>query len=163
MQLSVGSSQMALGRGQGAGLRVLQHCRGRRSASMTAHAIQIAGMVHYYCESHLDACQALCSPTGTAGWHAGCPALTQTPHHRCAEHAAYVSEVAVASCPKRLPALLKVLEAQGHSLLSPSDRNGLHPLLIPLSTFSAGGECCASPRLALSISASAHAASHRIA
>jgi hypothetical protein len=28
-----------------------------------------------------------------------------------------------------------VLEAQGHSLLSPSDRAGLHPLIIPLSTF----------------------------
>eukprot|EP00878_Enallax_costatus_P032447 GHUV01035657.1.p1 GENE.GHUV01035657.1~~GHUV01035657.1.p1 ORF type:complete len:287 (+),score=54.57 GHUV01035657.1:112-972(+) len=52
-----------------------------------------------------------------------------------AEHAAYVSEVAVVSCPKRLPALLRVLEAQGHSLLSPSDRSGLHPLVIPLSTF----------------------------
>ncbi|KAF8061990.1 hypothetical protein HT031_004250 [Scenedesmus sp. PABB004] len=56
-----------------------------------------------------------------------------------AEHAAYVSEVAVVSCPKRLPALLKVLEAQGHSLLSPSDRAGLHPLVIPLSTFDAPG------------------------
>eukprot|EP00879_Flechtneria_rotunda_P027676 GHRR01029657.1.p1 GENE.GHRR01029657.1~~GHRR01029657.1.p1 ORF type:complete len:344 (+),score=121.23 GHRR01029657.1:363-1394(+) len=52
-----------------------------------------------------------------------------------AEHAAYISEVAVMSCPKRLPALLKVLKAQGHSLLSPSDRAGLHPLVIPLSTF----------------------------
>jgi hypothetical protein len=30
---------------------------------------------------------------------------------------------------------LQVLEAQGHSLLSPSDRAGLHPLIIPLSTF----------------------------
>lgn len=52
-----------------------------------------------------------------------------------AEHAAYISEVAVVPCPKRLPTLLKVLEAQGHSVLSPSDRTGLHPLVVPLSTF----------------------------
>jgi hypothetical protein len=32
--------------------------------------------------------------------------------------------------------LLQVLEAQGHSLLSPSDRTGLHPLVVPLTTFS---------------------------
>ncbi|WIA18097.1 hypothetical protein OEZ85_009575 [Tetradesmus obliquus] len=60
---------------------------------------------------------------------------TRTNAIQIAEHAAYVSEVAVVSCPKRLPTLLKVLEAQGHSLLSPSDRAGLHPLVIPLSTF----------------------------
>lgn len=29
----------------------------------------------------------------------------------------------------------QVLEAQGHSLLSPSDRSGLHPLVVPLTTF----------------------------
>eukprot|EP00775_Hariotina_reticulata_P005352 gene5352-5588_t len=57
-----------------------------------------------------------------------------------AEHAAYVSEVAVVSCPKRLPALLKVLEVQGHTLLSPSDRAGLHPLVIPLSSTAAGDQ-----------------------
>lgn len=39
----------------------------------------------------------------------------------------------------------QVLEAQGHSLLSPSDRAGLHPLLIPLTTFnsSSGSGACA--------------------
>jgi hypothetical protein len=35
--------------------------------------------------------------------------------------------------------LLQVLETQGHSILSPSDRSGLHPLVVPLSTFSSQG------------------------
>jgi hypothetical protein len=54
---------------------------------------------------------------------------------RIAEHAAYLSEVAVVSpCPKRLPALLRALEAQGHAVAAPSDRRGLHPLVLPLAT-----------------------------
>jgi len=53
---------------------------------------------------------------------------------RIAEHAAYLSEVAVVSpCPKRLPALLRALEAQGHAVAAPSDRRGLHPLVLPLA------------------------------
>lgn len=35
--------------------------------------------------------------------------------------------------------LLQVLEAQGHSVLSPSDRTGLHPLVVPISTFNDTG------------------------
>jgi hypothetical protein len=35
--------------------------------------------------------------------------------------------------------LLQVLETQGHSILSPSDRSGLHPLVVPLSTFGSQG------------------------
>ncbi|KIY92887.1 hypothetical protein MNEG_15076 [Monoraphidium neglectum] len=51
-----------------------------------------------------------------------------------ADHAAYLEEVSVTACPKLLPALIKALEAQGHPILSPSDRAGLHPLLIPLAS-----------------------------
>lgn len=36
--------------------------------------------------------------------------------------------------PKRLPALIRVLQAQGGRMLLPSDRTGLHPLLIPLAS-----------------------------
>ncbi|KAI8464671.1 MAG: hypothetical protein J3K34DRAFT_525991 [Monoraphidium minutum] len=43
-----------------------------------------------------------------------------------ADHAAYLEEVSV-------------LQAQGHPILSPSDRAGLHPLLIPLASCPAAG------------------------
>ena len=35
--------------------------------------------------------------------------------------------------PDNIEPLLRVLQAQGHTLVSPRDRRGLHPLLIPLA------------------------------
>jgi len=48
------------------------------------------------------------------------------------EHALYLEEIAVSQSPKRLGALIKVLEAKGGKALAPSDRAGLHPLVVPL-------------------------------
>lgn len=50
-----------------------------------------------------------------------------------AEHVRYVNEVAVVPGKPRVEVLLKVLEAQGQAAVSPADRSGLHPLLIPLA------------------------------
>lgn len=55
-----------------------------------------------------------------------------------AEHSAYLEEVAVAASPKRLPALLRVLEAQQHQLVSPSERHKLHPFVVPLCNLADG-------------------------
>ncbi|GIL56818.1 hypothetical protein Vafri_12127 [Volvox africanus] len=49
------------------------------------------------------------------------------------ETAVFLEEIAVSQTPKRLQGLMRVLEAQGGTSLSPSDRRGLHPLLVPLS------------------------------
>ncbi len=35
--------------------------------------------------------------------------------------------------PDNIEPLLRVLQAQGHTLVSPRERRGLHPLLIPLA------------------------------
>ncbi|KAI7837860.1 hypothetical protein COHA_008347 [Chlorella ohadii] len=56
-----------------------------------------------------------------------------------AEHVRYVNEVAVVPGKPRVEVLLKVLEAQGQAAVSPADRRGLHPLLIPLAQ-QQGGE-----------------------
>ncbi|PRW39240.1 hypothetical protein C2E21_6976 [Chlorella sorokiniana] len=50
-----------------------------------------------------------------------------------AEHVRYVNEVAVVPGKPPVEVLLKVLEAQGQAAVSPADRHGLHPLLIPLA------------------------------
>ncbi|GBF98503.1 hypothetical protein Rsub_11494 [Raphidocelis subcapitata] len=50
-----------------------------------------------------------------------------------ADHVTYLEEVSVTACPKLLPALLQVLQAQGHAIVPPSERAGLHPLVIPLA------------------------------
>ncbi|GAX75565.1 hypothetical protein CEUSTIGMA_g3008.t1 [Chlamydomonas eustigma] len=71
------------------------------------------------------------------------PAATfNTAHDRClacqavqlSEHSLYLEEIAVCQSPKRLGALIKVLQAQGGRKVLPSDRSGLHPLLIPLAS-----------------------------
>ncbi|GFR43075.1 hypothetical protein Agub_g4082 [Astrephomene gubernaculifera] len=49
------------------------------------------------------------------------------------ETAVFLEEIAVSQTPKRLQGLMRVLEARGGSSLSPADRRGLHPLLVPLS------------------------------
>lgn len=49
------------------------------------------------------------------------------------EHSQYIEGVAVAAQPQHLGALLKVLEAQKQSIVLPSDRSNLHPLVIPLA------------------------------
>lgn len=49
------------------------------------------------------------------------------------EQARYIEEVAVLPQPKGLDKLIQVLEAQQHSVVAPTERNGLHPLLIPLT------------------------------
>ncbi|KAL4422026.1 hypothetical protein ABPG77_005456 [Micractinium sp. CCAP 211/92] len=50
-----------------------------------------------------------------------------------AEHVRYINEVAVVPGKPKVETLLKVLEAQGQAAVSPADRSGLHPLLIPLA------------------------------
>lgn len=49
------------------------------------------------------------------------------------EQLRYIEEVAVIQQPKNLHRLTTVLSAQGHAGVSPADRSGLHPLLIPLT------------------------------
>ncbi|MEW5300547.1 MAG: hypothetical protein WDW38_009227 [Sanguina aurantia] len=49
------------------------------------------------------------------------------------ETSVFLEEIAMASTPPRLEALMRVLVARGEKPLSPSSRTGLHPLLIPLS------------------------------
>mmetsp|Transcript_11039 Transcript_11039/g.15020 ORF Transcript_11039/g.15020 Transcript_11039/m.15020 type:complete len:395 (+) Transcript_11039:103-1287(+) len=48
-------------------------------------------------------------------------------------HSAYFLDRACIPAPPLLPALVRVLQAQGHSLLNPKERKGLHPLLMPLA------------------------------
>ena len=55
-----------------------------------------------------------------------------------AEHAAYIRDVAAADAPPHLDTLLRVLEAQKETIIPPSQRKGLHPLVIPLSRSEAG-------------------------
>ncbi|KXZ51170.1 hypothetical protein GPECTOR_13g657 [Gonium pectorale] len=49
------------------------------------------------------------------------------------ETAVFLEEIAVSQTPQRLQGLMRVLEARGGQSLSPSERRGLHPLLVPLS------------------------------
>ncbi|KAG2498379.1 hypothetical protein HYH03_003638 [Edaphochlamys debaryana] len=49
------------------------------------------------------------------------------------ETSVFLEEIAVSQTPKRLQGLMRVLEARGGVSLSPADRRGLHPLLVPLS------------------------------
>ncbi|KAF5828012.1 hypothetical protein DUNSADRAFT_18361 [Dunaliella salina] len=82
-----------------------------------------------------------------AGLHqSGCcslrPPSADPSHHQrslCIAHASpsndvsvFLEEIAVAQTPKRLKALIRVLEAQGGKALPPTDRAGLHPLLVPV-------------------------------
>ncbi|KAI3431528.1 hypothetical protein D9Q98_004578 [Chlorella vulgaris] len=65
--------------------------------------------------------------------HAGRAALPVRASAVVAEHVRYLNEVAVVSGRPKVETLLRVLEAQGHTIVSPADRQGLHPLLIPLA------------------------------
>lgn len=47
-------------------------------------------------------------------------------------HAEYVRDAAGKRAPAELPALLRVLVAQGYALRAPSARSGTHPLVVPL-------------------------------
>lgn len=47
-------------------------------------------------------------------------------------HAEYVRDAAGKRAPAELPALLRVLVAQGYALRAPNERNGTHPLVVPL-------------------------------
>jgi hypothetical protein len=59
-------------------------------------------------------------------------------------HAEYVRDAAAKRAPAELPALLRVLVAQGYALRAPNARSGLHPLVVPLgvkaSDEAGGGE-----------------------
>ncbi len=50
-----------------------------------------------------------------------------------AEHVRFLNEVAMISGRPKVETLLRVLEAQGQSVVSPSGRKGLHPLFVPLA------------------------------
>ncbi|DBA77568.1 TPA: hypothetical protein ACH3X1_009374 [Trebouxia sp. C0004] len=56
------------------------------------------------------------------------------------DHLQYIEEVAAAVQPENLGALLKVLQAQSLTIVQPSDRSNLHPLVIPLSAHSSKDE-----------------------
>jgi hypothetical protein len=73
------------------------------SSGVRANAIQIAGkaVIARSSQSAATYCIHYLSLTGV--WVPGGVS--------CTEHAAYISEVAVVPCPKRLPALLKVTPA----------------------------------------------------
>uniref|UniRef100_A0A7S3VV24 Uncharacterized protein n=1 Tax=Dunaliella tertiolecta TaxID=3047 RepID=A0A7S3VV24_DUNTE len=72
----------------------------------------------------------------------GCSSLRPPIQHQrslCIAHASpsndvsvFLEEIAVAQTPKRLKALIRVLEAQGGKALAPTERAGLHPLLVPV-------------------------------
>lgn len=49
------------------------------------------------------------------------------------DHSSYIQDNAAIPAPQLLPMLVKVLEARGQQVLSPADRQGLHPLIVPLS------------------------------
>ena len=50
------------------------------------------------------------------------------------EHVAYLTDVARVKPPTRLQAMLEIMELQGsETLISPTDRKGLNPFLIPLA------------------------------
>ena len=53
-------------------------------------------------------------------------------------HAEYMRDAAATRAPAELPALMRVLEAQGYELVAPNARAGLHPLVVPLAK---GGGC----------------------
>jgi len=55
-------------------------------------------------------------------------------------HARYVQDVASLAPPAELGALTAVLQAQGMTLVPPSDRKGLHPLCVPLARVASGGD-----------------------
>ena len=63
------------------------------------------------------------------------PPLFSTPADA---HALYLLGAARAPPPPRLASLLAVLAAQGGELVSPGDRRGLHPYVVPLSVDAAG-------------------------
>lgn len=54
-------------------------------------------------------------------------------------HAAYVRDAANARAPPELASVLRVLEAQGMTLVEPRARRGIHPLVVPLAVDPAGG------------------------
>ncbi|GLI66125.1 hypothetical protein VaNZ11_009855 [Volvox africanus] len=63
----------------------------------------------------------------------GCARSRNIESKAMTETAVFLEEIAVSQTPKRLQGLMRVLEAKGGTSLSPSDRRGLHPLLVPLS------------------------------
>lgn len=56
------------------------------------------------------------------------------------QHRFFIEEVAVSASPSLLKPLLQVIEASGGQSLPPSDREGLHPLLIPLAQMGQNSE-----------------------
>jgi hypothetical protein len=61
---------------------------------------------------------------------------------RAAEHARYLSEVAMVPATPLIDALVHTLQAQGQRPTSPSARQGLHPLLVPLAEQPGGALSC---------------------
>lgn len=56
-------------------------------------------------------------------------------HRTTTEHARFMNEVACSSSwGPSIDVLVRVLQAQGQSIVSPSDRWGLHPFLVPVSS-----------------------------
>lgn len=67
------------------------------------------------------------------------PLVTRALTSNDVDHASYIQDNAAIPAPQLLPMLVKVLEARGQTVLSPADRKGLHPLVVPLSR-AAGGD-----------------------
>jgi hypothetical protein len=56
-----------------------------------------------------------------------------TTHPKFAEYSEYIKSTAAIDVPKRLNSLLNLLEFKGEQILSPKDRKGMIPFLIPIS------------------------------
>ncbi|KAJ4825391.1 hypothetical protein Tsubulata_024078 [Turnera subulata] len=86
--------------------------------------------------------------TGFLGMVHTAPPTTSTPpilhprsRVRCfssARHITFIEDVAATQPPKHLHCLLKMLQTRGETILSPGSRQGIIPLVIPLSQNSSG-------------------------
>lgn len=67
---------------------------------------------------------------------------TTNMHSKYNEYADFIKNTAAIDVPKRLNTLLSLLEYKGETILSPKDRKGMIPFLIPLSRKSDGSTLC---------------------
>lgn len=58
---------------------------------------------------------------------------TQNTRQFASDHSKFLEDVAKIKVPAKLETMLEVLQLQGHELLSPTQRKGLNPLLIPFA------------------------------
>ncbi|XP_020688372.1 protein IN CHLOROPLAST ATPASE BIOGENESIS, chloroplastic [Dendrobium catenatum] len=61
------------------------------------------------------------------------PSTTSVPTYTSTDHISFIRDVAVANPPERLRCLLNMLQARGETIVPPGAKEGLIPLVIPLS------------------------------